>query len=44
MENRVAASQNDIGVFEDPKYNYYFELTNLSPIKQQAMQYPPHAE
>ena len=44
MEHRIAATQHDIGVFEDPKYDYSFELTNTSPIKQQMMRYPPHAE
>ena len=33
MEGRIAATQHDIGVFEDQKYDYSFELTNTSPIK-----------
>ena len=36
--------QTDIGCISNPKYTYTLKLSNYTPIKEQAIPYPPHVE
>lgn len=42
--DKIAVDQKDIGKITDPKYEYKLVLSDYTPIKEQAIPYPPAVE
>ena len=44
MEARLASTQYCIGAVADPKYRYYLNLTNQTPIRSKPIRSKPREE